>query len=71
MESKRVYIVIEYCFETGKSLFRNVFFNRNKAEKWIEKSKRPQDFEIETYEQQEDGTSKEIRDYGQSNLSYD
>ena len=60
MTAKRVYIVTYRNYHTGASEFRDVFFTREAAEKWIAECQIPHDYEISGFEEEENGTSKEV-----------
>jgi hypothetical protein len=60
MEKKRVYIVTYRNYHTGASEFRDVFFTREAAENWIAECQHPHDYEISGFEEDANGTSKEI-----------
>ena len=60
MEKKRVYIVIWRNYYTGDGVFCDVFFNREAAEEWIEGCNIPHEYEIECFEEAEEGKSKEV-----------
>ena len=61
MTAKRVYIVIERDYCTGDGVFRDVFFTKEAAEAWIkEYAVHVDDFEIGSFEESENGKSKEI-----------
>jgi hypothetical protein len=60
MTAKRVYIVIKRDYETGSPNFRDVFFSIEAAEKYISECKFASDYEIECFEETENGKSKEI-----------
>lgn len=59
MTAKRVYIVIKRDYETGIPDFRGVFFTIEAAQKYI-RCRVPHDFDIECFEEAENGESKEI-----------
>ena len=59
-EKKRVYIVIWRNYYTGDAVFRDVFFNKEAAEEWIKGCSLPHEYEIECFEEAEEGTSKEV-----------
>ena len=59
---KKVYIVTYRNYHTGASEFRNVFFTREAAEKWIAECTLSHDYEISVFEEAEEGKSKEIYD---------
>ena len=56
----KVYIVVKQDFDTGYSIFCEVFFKRALAEDWIQGRVKPEDYSIETYKEQKDGSAKEI-----------
>ena len=56
----KVYIVTKQDFETGYSIFCRVYFKRALAEDWIHGRRDPEEYRIETYKEQEDGTALEI-----------
>lgn len=56
----KVYIVVRLDFDTGHSIFYNVFFKRELAENWIQKAKGYGVYGIETYQEQEDGSALEV-----------
>ena len=60
MTAKRVYIVCWRNYDTGDAVFKEVFFTREAAEEWIKGSKYVHEYEIECYEEAEDGKSKEV-----------
>lgn len=60
MTAKRVYVVTYRNYHTGASEFRNVFFTKEAAEKWVVECTLQDDYEIECFEEGEEGTSKEI-----------
>ena len=60
MTAKRVYIVCWRDYITGDAVFKEVFFTREAAEKWINCSKYVHEYEIECYEEAEDGKSREV-----------
>ena len=60
MTAKRVYIVNWRNYHTGDSCFREVFFTKEAAEDWIKESKVTHEYEIECFEETENGTSKEV-----------
>jgi hypothetical protein len=60
MTAKRVYIVIKRDYETGSPNFRDVFFSIEAAQKYISERRHPREFEIECFEETENGKSKEI-----------
>ena len=55
----KVYIVVRQDFDTGYSIFCGVFFKRALAEDWIN-SRGFGAYDIETYKEQEDGSTIEI-----------
>ena len=56
----KVYIVTKQDFDTGYSIFCQVFFKRALAEAWIH-SRGYGDYRIKTYIKDEDGTALEVR----------
>ena len=60
MEKKKVYIVNFRDFYSGESCFRQVFFTKEAAQKYISECKYAHDYEIECFEETEEGKSKEI-----------
>ena len=60
MEKKRVYVVTYRNYHTGASEFRDVFFTRQAAEAWIAECALAHDYEISGFEEEENGTSKEV-----------
>ena len=60
MNVKKVYIVIWRNYDTGAAEFRDVYFTREAAESWVDECQNPHDYEILVFEEQENGTSKEI-----------
>lgn len=61
MTAKRVYVVIERNYYTGDGVFRDVFFTKEAAEAWIKQyAARSGDYEIGSFEEAEEGKSKEI-----------
>ena len=56
----KVYIVTKQDFETGYSIFRGVFFKRALAEAWIKGRRDPDEYRIETYIKNDDGTALEV-----------
>ena len=60
MKEKRVYIVTYRNYHTGAAEFRDVFFTRQAAEAWIAECAFPHDYEISAFEEEENGTSKEV-----------
>ena len=60
MTAKRVYIINFRDFYSGQSCFREVFFTKEAAEKYISECKHADDYEIECFEETENGKSKEI-----------
>ena len=58
-EMSKVYIVVRQDYDTGYSIFCGVFFKRASAEDWIH-SRGYGDYNIETYQQQEDGAALEV-----------
>jgi hypothetical protein len=59
-ESNRVYIVTSYNYDTGNQVFEKVFFSEEAAENWIKTTRKPERYDIETYEETFNGESKEI-----------
>jgi hypothetical protein len=57
----KVYIVTRQDYSTGFSIFCGVFFKRALAEDWIKGRRNPEDYNIETYIKDEDGTALEVR----------
>ena len=57
----KVYIVTTQDFETGYSIFCRVVFKRALAEAWIKGRRDPDEYRIETYIKDEDGTALEVR----------
>lgn len=60
MTAKRVYIVTYRNYHTGAAEFRDVFFTREAAEKWITECTLSHDYEISVFEEEANGTSKEV-----------
>ena len=60
MNKTRVYIAIRRDYETNIPDFRGVFFSKEAAVAWVAKARHPENYEIETYEEAENGHSKEI-----------
>ncbi len=58
----KVYIAIRRDYETGIPEFREVFFSKKAVEAWIAEARHREVYDIETYEEAEDGNSKEIYD---------
>jgi hypothetical protein len=56
----KVYIIIKQDYDTGYSIFCAVFFKRALAEDWINEARYPEEYRIETYKEQEDGSTIEI-----------
>lgn len=56
----KVYIVTRQDYSTGFGIFCSVFFKRALAEDWIRSRRNPEDYNIETYKEQEDGTTLEV-----------
>ena len=59
----KVYIVVKLDYDTGYSIFCEVFFKRELAEDWIHGIHgrvKPEDYRIETYQEQEDGSALEV-----------
>ena len=56
----KVYIVTRQDYSTGFGIFCIVFFKRALAEDWIRSRRNPEDYNIETYKEQEDGTTLEV-----------
>ncbi len=56
----KVYIVTKQDFETGYSIFCRVVFKRELAEAWIKGRRDPDEFRIETYIKNDDGTALEV-----------
>jgi len=56
----KVYIIIWRNYDTGDAVFKEVFFTREAAEKWINCSRYVHEYEIECYEEAEKGTAKEV-----------
>jgi hypothetical protein len=59
-EMSKLYIVIRQDYHTGFGIFCKVFFKRALAEDWIHSRRNPEDYNIETYQEQEDGTTLEV-----------
>jgi rRNA processing protein Krr1/Pno1 len=62
MNKTRVYIVIRRDYETGIPDFRGVFFSKKAVEAWIAEARHREVYEIETYEETENGEAKEVFD---------
>ena len=62
MTKTRVYIVNWRDYYSGGAVFRKVFFTKEAAVAWIAEAQHPEDYEIETFEEAENGESKEIYD---------
>jgi hypothetical protein len=60
MNKTRVYIVNWRNYYSGDAVFRGVFFTKEAAVAWVAEARHPEDYEIETYEETENGHSKEI-----------
>lgn len=56
----KVYIVTKQDFDTGYSIFCGVFFKRALAEDWIKGRRDPDEYRIETYIKNDDGTALEV-----------
>lgn len=56
----KVYIVVEIDRYTRYRIFRNVFFKRELAENWVQEFKNYGVYSIETYKEQENGSTVEI-----------
>ena len=56
----KVYIVIRQDYSTGFGIFCGVFFKRALAEDWIKGRRNPEDYNIETWQEQEDGAALEV-----------
>ena len=56
----KVYIVVKLEYDTGYSIYCEVFFKRELAEDWIHGRVKPEDYRIETYKEQKDGSAKEV-----------
>ena len=56
----KVYIVVRQDFETGSSIFCSVFFKRALAEAWIKGRRDPDEYRIETYAKDDDGSARKI-----------
>ena len=56
----KVYIVNKMDFDTGYSVFCQVFFKRALAEDWINGRRDPEEYRIETYAKDDDGTARII-----------
>lgn len=57
-EKKRVYIVFYELYDDRS--FRGVFFAREAADEYIKSCRHPNHFDIEVYEETDNGRSKEI-----------
>ena len=60
MNAKRVYTVTYINFDTGDCVFRNVYFTREAAEKFINHCKFPEQFEITEFVETTNGDSEEV-----------
>jgi hypothetical protein len=60
MTAKKVYIVTWRNYDTGDAVFRDVCFTREAAEEWVAECRNPHDYEIECFEEDVNGTSKEV-----------
>lgn len=56
----KVYIVIRRDYKTGIPDFQGVFFSKEAAVAWVAGARHPEDYDIETYEEAENGHSKYI-----------
>jgi hypothetical protein len=56
----KVYIVVKLDYDTGYSIFCEIFFKRELAEDWIQIRVKPEDYSIETYKEQKDGSAIEV-----------
>lgn len=56
----KVYIVTKQDFDTESSIFCGVFFKRALAEDWINEARYPDEYRIETWQEQEDGAALEV-----------
>ena len=52
--------MIRRDYETGIPDFQGVFFSKEAAVAWVAEARHPEDYEIETYEEAENGHSKYI-----------
>ena len=56
----KVYIVTRQDYSTGFGIFCSVFFKRALAEDWIKGRRNPEDYNIETFIKNEDGSALEV-----------
>ena len=56
----KVYIVVRQDYNTGYSIFCRVVFKRELAEAWIKGLRNPEDYNIETYIENDDGSELEV-----------
>ena len=56
----KIYVVVRQDYSTGFGIFCLMFFKRALAEDWILTRRNPEDYNIETYQEQEDGTALEV-----------
>lgn len=62
MNKTRVYIVIRNNDEIGIPEFRGVFFSKKAVEAWIAEAPRRVFYDVEAYEEDENGEAKEVFD---------
>jgi hypothetical protein len=59
--TERVFVVVEYDGETGRSVFRGIFFTKEAAENFVSSARRQKEcYSIEEYAPNNDGTAREI-----------
>ena len=63
-DTKKVYVVIDHCFDTGHTVFKDVFFSKEAAQAFIDAQRHRYDYQIETYVESEEGTAVEIYEDG-------
>ena len=59
-EMSKVYVVVRQDFDDRHNVFCRIFFKRALAEDWIHGLTDSEDYRIETYKEQEDGSTIEI-----------
>jgi hypothetical protein len=59
-DTKKVYVVINYCYETGNPVFKGVFFSKEAAQAFINAKGYGRGYNIEIYKESEEGTAEEI-----------
>jgi hypothetical protein len=62
MNKTRVYIVIRNNHEIGIPEFRGVFFSKKAVEAWIAEAPHRVFYDVEAYEEDENGEAKEVFD---------